>query len=110
MCWLLAISTSRQEVYRPALLAFFVVCVVAGVPLSWPKKASGDVVTLVGFELLQRGISQRRAAWFIKWTRTAAEQETLHMTKFAECLGRVMHVTGVHWSINAFSWLLYVSS
>ena len=37
--------------YRPALLAFFVVCVVAGVPLSWPKTTGGDVVTSVGFEL-----------------------------------------------------------
>ena len=55
--------------HRPALLAFTVVCVVAGVPLSWLKTA-GDVVTWVGFELLhnsyQLGISQRRVAWFNK--------------------------------------------
>ena len=83
---------------RPALLAFFVVCVVAGVPLSWLKTAGSDVVTWVGFELLyssnQLGISQRRAAWFIKWTRTTAEQETVHVAKFEEGLGRVMYVTG----------------
>ena len=29
--------------YRPALLAFFGVCVVSRVPLSWPKTAGGDV-------------------------------------------------------------------
>ena len=42
----------------------------------------------------QLGISQRRAARFIKWTRTTAEQETVHMAKFEEGLGRVMYVTG----------------
>ena len=83
---------------RPALLAFFVVCVIAGVPLCWPKTAGGDVVSWVGFELLhssyQLGISERRAAWFVKWTRTTAEQETVHMAKFEEGLGRVMFATG----------------
>ena len=34
------------------------------------------------------------AAWFVKWTRTTAEQETVHMAKFEEGLGRVMFVTG----------------
>ena len=84
--------------YRPALLAFFVVCVIAGIPLSWPKTAGGDVVSWVGFELLHSsyllGISERRAAWFVKWTRTTAEQETVHMAKFEEGLGRVTFVTG----------------
>ena len=36
--------------YPPALLAF-VVCVVAGVPLSWPKTAGSDVVTLDWFRV-----------------------------------------------------------
>ena len=83
--------------YRPALLAFFVVCVITGIPLSWPKTAGGDVVSWVGFELLHSsyllGISERRAAWFVKWTRTTAEQEAVHMAKFEEGLGRVMFVT-----------------
>ena len=52
----------------------------------------------VGFELLHSsyllGISERRAAWFVKWTRTTAEQETVHMAKLEEGLGRVMFVTG----------------
>ena len=100
MFWLQTTSTSRPEVpsVRPALLAFFVVCVIAGVPLCWPKTAGGDVVSWVGFELLhssyQLGISERRAAWFVKWTRTTAEQETVHMAKFEEGLGRVMFATG----------------
>ena len=84
--------------YRPALLVFFVVCVVTGIPLSWPKTAGGDVVTWVGFELLhssyQLGISQRRADWFVKWTRMTAEQKTVHMASFEEGLGRVMYVAG----------------
>ena len=49
--------------YRPVLLAFFVVCVIAGVPLSWPKTAGGDVVSWVGLEPLHSscllGISER---------------------------------------------------
>ena len=84
--------------YRPALLVFFVVCVVTGIPLSWPKTAGGDVVTWVGFELLhssyQLGISQRRADWFVRWTRTTTEQKTVHMASFEEGLGRVMYVAG----------------
>ena len=36
----------------------------------------------------QLGISQRRADWFVKWTRTTVEQKTVHMAKF------VMYVTG----------------
>ena len=53
-----------------------------GVPLSLDRKtAAGDVVTWVGFELLpssyQLRISQRRADWFVKWTRTTTEQETV---------------------------------
>ena len=55
-------------------------------------------MTWFGFELLhssyQLGISQRRAAWFIKRTRTTAELEMVHMAKFEECLGRAMYVTG----------------
>ena len=84
--------------YRPALFVLFVVCVFEGVPLSWPKTAGGDLVTWVGFELLhnsyQLWISQRRADWFVKWTRSAAEQKTVHMASFEEGLGRVMYLTG----------------
>ena len=109
MFWLLTTSTLRPEVPSITPHSFsFVVCVIAGVPLSWPKTAGGDVVSWVGFELLhssyQLGISERRAAWFVKWTRTTAEQETVHMGKFEEGLGRVMFGP-VHWSMNALSWL-----
>ena len=80
MYWLLTIFTSRQEV--PSIAphsspsSWFVLSPRS--LFSWPKTAGGDVVTWVGFELLhssyQLGISQRRAAWFIKWTRAAAKQ------------------------------------
>ena len=33
-----------SEQYRSALLIFFVLCSVAGVPLSWNKTAGGDIV------------------------------------------------------------------
>ena len=67
-----------------------------------------DVITWIGFHSsYQLGISQRRAAWFIKWTRTTAEQETFHMAKFEEGLGRVMFVTGALEHERPFMALLY---
>ena len=84
--------------YRPALVVFFVLCAVAGVPLSWNKTAGGDVVSWVGFELLHRchkiGLTERRAAWFVRWTREIAAQKTVNLTQFEEGLGRVMYVAG----------------
>ena len=51
--------------FRVALFLFFLLCSVAGVPLSWKKTSGGDLVSRVGFELLHRsfqlGISARRA-------------------------------------------------
>ena len=60
------------EEYRFALMTFFIVCSIVGVPLSWNKTSGGETVTWVGFELLRRtrqlGISQKRADWFRRWT------------------------------------------
>ena len=54
--------------HRFALMTFFIICSIVGVPLSWNKTSGGETVTWVGFELLHRtrqlGISQRRADWF----------------------------------------------
>ena len=84
--------------YRFALTAFFVVCSIVGVPLSWNKTSGGETVTWVGFELLHRtrqlGISQRRADWFRKWTTEVASSSSVHMASFEEGLGRVMYVAG----------------
>ena len=86
------------EQYRFALIAFFIVCAVAGVPLSWNKTSGGESVTWVGFELLhetrQLGMSQRRADWFRRWTSEVADSSTVHMGSFEEGLGRVMFVAG----------------
>ena len=84
--------------YRFALIAFFVVCSIVGVPLSWNKTSGGETVTWVGFELLHRtrqlGISQRRADWFRRWTTEVASSSSVHMASFEEGLGRVMYVAG----------------
>ena len=84
--------------YRFALLCFFVLCLVVGVPLSRHKTSSGDSVVWVGFELLHQtrhlGISQRRAEWFMKWAREVAAMEFVHVTRFEEGLGRIMLVMG----------------
>ena len=84
--------------YRFALIAFFILCAVAGVPLSWSKTAGGDTVVWVGFEMLDSarklGISQRRADWFTKWTSEVAVSRSIHMRSFEEGLGRVIFVAG----------------
>ena len=84
--------------YRSALMVFFVLCAVSGVPLSWHKTAGGDEVTWVGFELLHRshslGISQRRAQWFTRWCREVAASGHVLMNNFEEGLGRIMYVAG----------------
>ena len=77
-------------------ISFFVLCASAGAP-SWVKTEGEDVVTWVGFEHLHRmhqlGISQRRAAWFIKWTRQMRSQ-TVNSISLEDELGRVMFVAG----------------
>ena len=84
--------------YRAALVSFFVLCSTAGVPLSWGKTAGGDKVTWVGFELLHAtyhlGISERRAAWFIRWAEEVASSHTVNTASFEEGLGRLMYVAG----------------
>ena len=37
--------------------------------------------------------SQRRAEWFIRWTKEVSDLDTVNMSSFEERLGRVMHVT-----------------
>ena len=84
--------------YREAIISFFTLCPLVGVPLSWPKTAGGDTISWVGFEILNRtyklGISERRCQWFVRWTREVAESDHVQMTNFEEGLGRVMYVVG----------------
>ena len=84
--------------WRAAIICFFVLCSVLGVPLSWRKAACGDTVSWVGFEVLHRshkiGLSERRAQWSQRWTRETAEASCVHKSAFEEGLGRVMCVAG----------------
>ena len=60
----------------------------------WGKTAGGDKVTWVGFELFHStylGISERRAARFIKWAEVASS-DTVNTANFEEGLSRLMHV------------------
>ena len=87
------------EQYRFALIAFFIVCAVAGVPPVMEQNfRQRESVTWVGFELphksRQLGTSQRRADWFTRWTSEVAGSSTVHMGSFEEGLGRVMFVAG----------------
>ena len=89
---------SSGPAYREAIISFFVVCSLVGVPLSWSKTAGGDVISWVGFEILHRsyqlGISERRSQWFFRWTREVADSDYVQMTNFEEGLGRVMYAVG----------------
>ena len=71
--------------YGAALISFLVFCSTAGVSLSCGKTAGGDKVTWVKFELFHStyhlGISERRAAWFIKWTEEVARSHTVKKKK-----------------------------
>ena len=62
------------------------------------KTAGGDKVTWVGFELLHHtyhlGISERRAAWFVKWAEEVASSDSINTASFEEGLGRLMYVAG----------------
>ena len=64
--------------FRPALLVFFLLCEVLGCPLSWNKTNGGTVTNWVGFELLLKehasGLTERRAAWVVKWARDSGSQ------------------------------------
>ena len=111
------------ELYRFALMTFFIVCAVVGVLLSWNKTSGGETVTWVGFELLHRtpqlgisqrsggetvtwvgsellrrtrqlGISGRSADWFGRWTTEVASSSSVQMASFEEGLGRVMYAAG----------------
>ena len=77
--------------YREAILCFFVLCSLLGVPLSWPKTSGG------GFEILHRshsiGTSERRSQRFLR-CREVAASDHVQMTNFEEGLGRVMNVVG----------------
>ena len=84
--------------YRFAILVFFILASVLGIPLSWHKTSGGETLVWVGFELLLEsyrvGISQRRADWFFRWSTEVASSPTIHMKSFEEGLGRIMFVAG----------------
>ena len=52
----------------------------------------------MGLELLHRtyqlGITEKRAEWFINWTREVASKRTIHKARFEEGPGRIMYVAG----------------
>ena len=72
--------------YREALLSFFILCALSGVPLPWSKTAGEDKVAWLGFEILHRsyslGISARQAEWFVRWTRDMASRPVVNMDNF----------------------------
>ena len=67
--------------FRPALFAFFVLCVVIGCLLSWSKRPAAR---------LRSGLGQRAPAWFVTWTRQTAKAKYMRVRSFEEALGRVV--------------------
>ena len=80
--------------YRFAIMSFFILAAVLGIPLSWHKTLRGNAVVWVGFELVLEshkvGISQRLAEWFVRW----ATEMAVHMRAFEDGLCRIMFVAG----------------
>ena len=83
--------------FRPALLVFFLLCEALGCPLSWNKTNGGTVTSWAGFELLLKehalGLTERRAAWVVKWARETTAAKVTHVRAFEEALGRVVFAT-----------------
>ena len=86
------------QAYRLALIVFFALCEVRGVPVSTNIPAGGDIATWGWFELLHRscklGISHKRAEWFVRWTREVAATTDVLISNFEDGLGRIMFVAG----------------
>ena len=97
--------------FRPALLVFFLLCEVVGCPLSWNKTNGGTVTNWVGFELLLKehalGLTERRAAWVVKWARETASAAVVHVRAFEEALGRIVFATSALELLRPFLSPLY---
>ena len=97
--------------YRFAIMVFFVLSSVLGVPLSRNKTLGGNALVWVGFELLLEsdkvGISQRRAEWFVRWATEMVAALIVHMKTFEEGLGRIMFFAGALAHERPFSGPLY---
>ena len=97
--------------YREALLSFFILCALSGVPLSWvedsrrrhgrvggPSRSCKEVTVWV---------SHRRAEWFVRWTREMASRPVVNIDNFEQGLGRIMYVAGALECERPFLALLY---
>ena len=97
--------------FRPALLVFFLLCEVLGCPLSWNKTDGGTVTNWVGFELLPKehalGLTERRAAWVVKWARETAAAKVIHVRAFEEALRRIVFATSALELLRPFLSPLY---
>ena len=81
--------------YRAALVIFFLLCSSLNVSLSWNKTAWGrhshlGWVRAASPQQPKLGISERRTEWLTRW----ADSTYIQMSKFEECLGRIVYVAG----------------
>ena len=74
--------------YRAGLIAFFVVCSLLGVPLSWSKTSGGDTFTWVVFQLFHKsyrlGVSQRSAEWICRWCKEEGSGRITYVARALE--------------------------
>ena len=81
-----------------AIISFFVLAIVLGFPFSWGKTKGGEVVVWVGFEMLLRenslGISEARAAWFVRWARELVRKGVVDTGAMEGGLGRLVYISG----------------
>ena len=88
--------------FRHSVLAFALLLVAFGVPLSWKKSKGGFKYSWVGYEKCLRswtlGISESRAAWLCGWFREVFAAGSVGTRELREAIGRMVFVYG------ALSW------
>ena len=81
--------------------------------VSWSSSccASFLVAHSVGFKLLLKehalGLTERRAAWVVKWARETAAAKVIHVRAFEEALGRTVFATSALELLRPFLSPLY---
>ena len=72
------------------------------------------VTNWVGFELVLKehalGLTERRAAWVVKWARETAAAKVIHFRAFEEALGRIVFATSALELLRPFLAPLYASA
>ena len=89
---------ARSSYAHSALLLQLLLYVILGVPIAWHKVRGGIERDFVGYWVdvarFRVGLSERRAAWLVKWLRDQAAARAIGSREFREGLGRLGFAAG----------------